>query len=161
MFQRLKNAYKLYKAAKDSRVNHLLTDKDRQESFAVKGLKKQLQTMEEINEKQEDLIKQLSKSVTLSKNTMEENLISMALPILLQKISGESKPQPIAQTQLTESINEVNLTDEQIRAILQSKPELKQYSKNFSDDEIETYLNTQIPNISKASKSAIIAQLKE
>ena len=153
-------------------MNNVLNDEHRHESIAVRGLKKQLLTMEEINQKQEDLIKQLSKAVTLSKNSMEENLISMALPFLLQKFGGENK-QPIQPMQEQNPLKEVlqpmqeqktltefDLTDEQIKAIIQSKPELKQHSKQFTDEDIEKYLKTQIPNISENSIKRIITAIR-
>jgi len=162
MIKRLKNMYKLYKAAKFSCVNHTLTDENRQESIAVRGLKKQLQTMEEINARQEELIKTLSIQANAQGGSFEEKLFSQMLPILAAKLSTEQKPtitqQPKQEQQET---LKTNYTDEEIKTLINQNPNLKVHSVNFTDEEIEKYLNTQIPNIEKDCTERIIKQIRQ
>jgi len=179
MFKRLKNFWKLYNSTKDNRVNHIFTDEETKESFAVKGLKKQIRVMADVSEKQEEMIKTLIKSQNLTKGNITDNLIEMVAPILIQKIAGQKPVNNGFQTdnsfpaansfdfsenthsQTKLSQQEINYSDEQIENLMKLNPKLVEAGKKLDDDSIKRYLMEQEPGITQQSLKKIICKIRE
>ena len=136
-FRRLRNMWKLWKQAQESRVNHALTEADRSESIAVRSLKKQLRVMDEIQERQKDLISTLSKQVSEGKMSIEEMMVTALLPKLLS--SGNMSLGNTGNANTVESYQNSFL--EQIQQL--SPNEIQKYmsEKGYTQEEIQYVLS--------------------
>ena len=98
---------------------------------------------------------------------MEENLITMVMPMLMQKFTQEKNTNSSLDTPLPNQnvINEtptpvVDFSQEQIKSVVNSNPNLKNMGKQFTDEELTKYLKTQIKGISESSIDAIIQEVR-
>jgi len=80
---------------------------------------------------------------------------------LITLLKGQPNSQPLrTQEQLSQSIQKIELSQEQIEALYKENKKYIKFAKNMTDEQIKAFVSNRMPDLSDSSINAIVARVR-